>query len=46
MNILLDTHCFIWFVNGDKTLGSNSRHLIESSANVRKDDNCQPRFCL
>lgn len=33
MNILLDTHCFIWFVNGDKTLSSNSRRLIESSSN-------------
>lgn len=33
MNILLDTHCFIWFVNGDKTLSSDSRRLIESSSN-------------
>ncbi len=29
MNILLDTHAFMWFVNGDAHLGANARQKIE-----------------
>ncbi len=29
MNILLDTHAFMWFVNGDAHLGVNARQKIE-----------------
>ncbi len=30
MNYLLDTHTFIWFVNGDKQLSANAKKMIES----------------
>jgi len=29
MRILLDTHTFLWFVNGDPRLSANARRLIE-----------------
>ena len=29
MNYLLDTHTFIWFVNGQTELSANARRLIE-----------------
>lgn len=35
MNILLDTHAFLWFINGDKKLSKNARELIEDSHNNR-----------
>lgn len=28
MNLLLDTHAFIWFFNGDKQLSNSARRLI------------------
>jgi PIN domain nuclease of toxin-antitoxin system len=31
MNILLDTHTFIWFFNGDEQLSFKARKLIEDS---------------
>ena len=33
MNILLDTHAFMWFVNGDMCLDANARQRIEHPAN-------------
>ena len=33
MNILLDTHTFLWFVQDDPKLSSAARTLIEDSAN-------------
>ena len=33
MNYLLDTHCLLWFLNGDKQLSLNARHLIEDIEN-------------
>lgn len=33
MNILLDTHTFIWFVEGTSELSSVARNIIESSEN-------------
>lgn len=30
MNVLLDTHAFIWFVEGDPQLSDHARSLIES----------------
>lgn len=29
MNILLDTHAFLWLINGDEKLSSNARQAIE-----------------
>ena len=34
MNILLDTHAFMWFVNGDTQLGVNARQRIEHPDNT------------
>ena len=31
MDILLDTHTFIWFFNGDEQLSSKAKRLIEDS---------------
>jgi PIN domain nuclease of toxin-antitoxin system len=31
---LLDTHPFIWFINGDKELSNKARELIEADASV------------
>ncbi|MBC8074783.1 MAG: type II toxin-antitoxin system VapC family toxin [Chloroflexales bacterium] len=35
MKLLLDTHTFLWFVNGDAKLSSPSRQLIEDVTNDR-----------
>jgi len=35
MNILLDTHTFIWFFNGDEQLSLKARKLIEDSRNKK-----------
>ena len=34
MNILLDTHAFLWFIAGDKRLSSKAREAIESEDNL------------
>jgi PIN domain nuclease of toxin-antitoxin system len=34
MNLLLDTHAFIWFVDGDPQLPSHARAEIESTNNT------------
>ena len=34
MNILIDTHAFMWFVNGDAHLGTNARQRIENPDNT------------
>jgi PIN domain nuclease of toxin-antitoxin system len=34
LNALLDTHTFLWFVEGSPQLSSAARHLIESSTTV------------
>ena len=31
MSYLLDTHTFIWFLNGDKALSARSRKAIENA---------------
>ena len=33
MNLLLDTHAFLWFVGNDPRLSSDAKTAIESSAN-------------
>ncbi len=33
MDLLLDTHIFIWFLNGDKQLSSSLKDLIENTSN-------------
>ena len=33
MDLLLDTHIFIWFLNGDKQLNSSLRDIIENTSN-------------
>ncbi len=33
MNLLLDTHTFIWFLNGDKKLSERAKLTIENSEN-------------
>ncbi len=35
MNILLDTHTFIWFFNGDEQLSLKAKKLIEDSRNKK-----------
>jgi PIN domain nuclease of toxin-antitoxin system len=35
MKLLLDTHTFLWFVNGDPALSIRSRSMIEDTANER-----------
>jgi PIN domain nuclease of toxin-antitoxin system len=35
MDILLDTHAFIWFFNGDKQLSLKAKKLIEDSKNIK-----------
>ena len=35
MNLLLDTHTFIWFFNGDEQLSLKARKLIEDSRNKK-----------
>lgn len=33
MQYLLDTHTFLWFINGDKQLSNKARYYIENSNN-------------
>lgn len=33
MNLLLDTHALIWFLNGDETLSDKAREAIEREGN-------------
>lgn len=33
MNLLLDTHAFLWFIAGNSTLSKKARGLIENSEN-------------
>ncbi|MDM8568508.1 type II toxin-antitoxin system VapC family toxin [Thiotrichales bacterium HSG1] len=33
MRLLLDTHAFLWFINGDKKLSQQSRLLIQETDN-------------
>ena len=33
MNLLLDTHAFLWFIAGDNRLSQTARSLIENSEN-------------
>lgn len=33
MQILLDTHAMLWFINGDKHLSANVREIIEDTQN-------------
>ncbi len=33
MNLLLDTHAFMWFINGDKSLSANAKNAIEDRGN-------------
>ena len=35
MNLLLDTHTFLWFISGDRQLSERARALIEDKGNVR-----------
>lgn len=35
MDILLDTHAFMWFVNGDPSLAKKAKEVIESTDNQR-----------
>jgi PIN domain nuclease of toxin-antitoxin system len=34
MNLLLDTHTLIWFLEGDTTLSTDAKNLIENPANT------------
>ncbi|MFI3198990.1 MAG: type II toxin-antitoxin system VapC family toxin [Methylococcaceae bacterium] len=34
MNLLLDTHTLIWFLEGDTTLSTNAKKLIENPENT------------
>jgi PIN domain nuclease of toxin-antitoxin system len=34
MKLLLDTHAFLWFINGDTQLSTTARQLIEAAANT------------
>lgn len=33
MNLLLDTHTFIWFINGNKELSDKAKRIIENPSN-------------
>jgi PIN domain nuclease of toxin-antitoxin system len=35
LKLLLDTHTFLWFINGDKRLSAKARDLIEDKENSR-----------
>ncbi len=35
MNLLLDTHAFLWFIEGNPKLGATARSEIENPANVK-----------
>lgn len=54
MNLLLDTHSFIWFVEDNEALSSHARTLIEDASNdvylsiasVRSPGNAPKRYAL
>ena len=35
MNLLLDTHAFLWFIDGSAKLSRHARELIEDPANAK-----------
>ena len=35
MRLLLDTHIFLWFINGDRQLNTRSRTIIEDDTNEK-----------
>ena len=35
MNLLLDTHAFLWFLNGDEQLSNKARKNIENTKQVK-----------
>jgi len=35
VNLLLDTHALIWFLNGDEQLSTPARRAIESDTNIK-----------
>ena len=35
MKLLLDTHTFIWYVNGEVSISENAKDLIENSSNEK-----------
>ncbi len=35
MNLLLDTHAFLWFIDGNAKLSQRARELIEDQANAK-----------
>ena len=35
MNLLLDTHAFLWFIDGSPKLGAQARTLIEDGTNTK-----------
>ena len=35
MNILLDTHAYLWFVGGDERLSATARNAIENPENLK-----------
>ena len=35
MKLLLDTHTFLWFINGDSKLSNHAKKLIENVSNKR-----------
>ena len=35
MQYLLDTHTFLWFINGDRQLSAKARAAIENPDNVK-----------
>ena len=35
MNVLLDTHAFLWFIAGDDSLSESAKQAIESTDNTR-----------
>jgi PIN domain nuclease of toxin-antitoxin system len=34
MHTLLDTHALIWFLNGDRALSANAKHIIEADSTI------------
>ena len=39
MNLLLDTHAFLWFIDGNKKLSKKARQAIEDSGNAKSVSN-------
>ena len=35
MNLLLDTHAFLWFIDGSAKLSQRARELIEDQGNAK-----------